>query len=536
MTWWNWGWRYRKSITIKSSKVADNHSNFPILFSEVDVNLKRHVTQANAEDVAFFDSDGFTQLDHEIEKWDGSDGTLVAHVRIPVMDKDNDKKIYIYYGRLVSDDQQNITGVWDDNFKGVWHLKDITPSTVADSTSNNNDGTKTAANEPIEVDGKINDAQDFDGINDYVNVGALSTADFSSGISISAWVKSSHTSITGIVYQAEDDYGATTGIADGHYWKGRQGIDTSGGLLFNHVYPNTDYGCQTITITGYQSSAGAVAGTYEVIDEVTEDVLASGNLSVKLVDDSDKRINGTFIFGGTGHDYRVKIYFSDTRDLYIDRVSCYRLGYEGILVKSGMANFFLNSVTFRIVLYSTTASKSRTFGTITPGTWQHADITWDNSNIRTYVNGDLINTTPFVGVLKTSANNFNIGWSNAHGTKAKLLGKEDEVRLSNTARSTEWILTSFNTQSDPGSFYILGRQETDRGAPRRVRRDKEYSLEIGVPVYKEGYKEFGVYSPLGIEKRKELSMISNVSKEIEKELGISATLNHEKLARIIKAL
>ena len=31
-------------------------------------------------------------------------------------------------------------------------------------------------------------------------------------------------------------------------------------------------------------------------------------------------------------------------------------------------------------------------------------------------------------------------------------------------------------------------------------------------------------------------MISNVSKEIEKELGISATLNHEKLARIIKAL
>ena len=39
-------------------------------------------------------------------------------------------------------------------------------------------------------------------------------------------------------------------------------------------------------------------------------------------------------------------------------------------------------------------------------------------------------------------------------------GLLDEVRISNTARSEEWINTCFKNQNDPNSFYIIGEEET----------------------------------------------------------------------------
>jgi hypothetical protein len=52
-------------------------------------------------------------------------------------------------------------------------MVDATTSTIKDSTSNNNDGTKKAANEPIEVTGKVGKAQDSDGVDDYISIGTL---------------------------------------------------------------------------------------------------------------------------------------------------------------------------------------------------------------------------------------------------------------------------------------------------------------------------------------------------------------------------
>ena len=58
--------------------------------------------------------------------------------------------------------------VWDANFKAVYHMYDETTSTILDSTSNNNDGTKKGANEPVEATGKVGQGQDFDGSDDYI--------------------------------------------------------------------------------------------------------------------------------------------------------------------------------------------------------------------------------------------------------------------------------------------------------------------------------------------------------------------------------
>ena len=65
--------------------------------------------------------------------------------------------------------RRNGKPVWSGNC-AVHHLKDITTSTVNDSTANANNGTKKAANEPIEANGKIGKAQSYDGVNDYVEI------------------------------------------------------------------------------------------------------------------------------------------------------------------------------------------------------------------------------------------------------------------------------------------------------------------------------------------------------------------------------
>jgi hypothetical protein len=75
-----------------------------------------------------------------------------------------------------------------DNLVSYYTMSDLTTSTIED-VHGSNDGTKTAANEPNQVDGKIGKAQDFDGTDDYV--GLPDEADFkpTTSYSICAWIK-----------------------------------------------------------------------------------------------------------------------------------------------------------------------------------------------------------------------------------------------------------------------------------------------------------------------------------------------------------
>jgi len=77
----------------------------------------------------------------------------------------------------------NPTSVWT-NYYMVQHLNDATTSTVNDSVSNIV-GNKLGANEPIETDGKIGKAQDFDGSNDKITYTQTSDASWS----LSHWFK-----------------------------------------------------------------------------------------------------------------------------------------------------------------------------------------------------------------------------------------------------------------------------------------------------------------------------------------------------------
>lgn len=120
-------------------------------------------------------------------------GEAIYHVKVTSVASGADTDIYYYYDNDHADNTTYVGAintaaggnVWDDNFKAVYHMVDATTSTVKDSTSNNNDGTKKAANEPIEITGKVSKGQDFDDTDDYIQVSDSASLDILGDMTIS---------------------------------------------------------------------------------------------------------------------------------------------------------------------------------------------------------------------------------------------------------------------------------------------------------------------------------------------------------------
>jgi len=186
--WYNDSWSYRKKITIDHTKVFNtNQSDFPVLISLADSDLQIH-GRSDGHDILFTDSSGTIKIPYEREQYISSTGNLVAWVKIASLSHMTDSVIYMYYGNSEASDQQDITGeTWGANFKGVWHSQDAAVTTLADSTVNANTGAKKAIDEPAEITGKIGQAQNYDGIDDYIRINPTGT--LSGSFTVSTWVK-----------------------------------------------------------------------------------------------------------------------------------------------------------------------------------------------------------------------------------------------------------------------------------------------------------------------------------------------------------
>ena len=167
---WITGWTYRKKITIDELKVDADLVDFPVLVKLTSANFDFTKALSTGYDIRFTSSDGTTLLKYERERHDSVNSLAEYWVKIPSVSGTVNTEFYIYYGNSGATDGADPTAVWDADYKGVWHKKDITTSTIADSTANANNGTKKVANEPIEADGKIGKAQNYDGYNDYVEI------------------------------------------------------------------------------------------------------------------------------------------------------------------------------------------------------------------------------------------------------------------------------------------------------------------------------------------------------------------------------
>jgi len=186
VNWYNQNWVYRKKITIDATKVVANETNFPVLISITDTDIAGKV-RSDGLDLVFTDNSG-TVLDFEREYLDSANGKVVAWVETDISST-TDTVLYLYYGNgNNSTDLSNASGVWDTNYKGVWHMNNDPSGVIYDSTSNSNNMTSYGSmNSDDLVSGQIGDCVNFDGSNDFIGTTTVSGYGAPSDYTMTAW-------------------------------------------------------------------------------------------------------------------------------------------------------------------------------------------------------------------------------------------------------------------------------------------------------------------------------------------------------------
>jgi hypothetical protein len=118
----DYGWHYRKQITIDHTQVLDDLAHFPVLISTTDTDLSQKA-QADGGDIMFMNDIGVsTRVHHDLESFTSSSGSLIAWVDIPAVSSSTDTVFYMYYGNPYCINQAYPEKTWDAGYQGIWHL------------------------------------------------------------------------------------------------------------------------------------------------------------------------------------------------------------------------------------------------------------------------------------------------------------------------------------------------------------------------------------------------------------------------------
>jgi len=189
---WLTGWNYRLKVTVENEKVSSNLTDFPVYVDLSDLPAGFHTNvKSDGGDIRVTTSDGETEVPREVVWYNATDDEGELHFKGSLTGA-TDTEFYIYYGNAsASNHADNATygaeNVWDSNYKAVHHLEDVTTSTVEDSTSNDNDGTKKAANSPQVVSGKMGDGQDFENGTGYIELGNTGMPNTNQAMTLECW-------------------------------------------------------------------------------------------------------------------------------------------------------------------------------------------------------------------------------------------------------------------------------------------------------------------------------------------------------------
>lgn len=183
------GYDYERNITIDHTKVSGGNDlfNFPVMVSFTGQDFLKnsptgHIQNTNGYDIIFTD-ENYNKLDHQSEYYNGTNGDLIAWVRIPTLSCSANTVIKILYGNAQVTTDPSVTSVWDSHYKGVWHLDN---SNLNDFTSYNKSATP--YNTPSYPAGQINNSLGLNGTNQYAAVLSASNTNFAGNITVSAWV------------------------------------------------------------------------------------------------------------------------------------------------------------------------------------------------------------------------------------------------------------------------------------------------------------------------------------------------------------
>jgi len=112
----------------------------------------------------------------------------------------------------------------------------------------------------------------------------------------------------------------------------------------------------------------------------------------------------------------------------------------------------------RIQLW-TSGTAHQSTGAIPLGVWSHIVATWDGSEIKYYINGVYDSSSTETGGPATNNYDAHIGIDYAnHPTDYEFTGIIDEIRISDIARSGDWIMAGWRLMNDPGTYLTVGPQ------------------------------------------------------------------------------
>lgn len=183
--WFNTNFPYRNNITINLSLLAGNNSYYPPFFnmSRMDSTFWGNLTSTNGSDIIIVDADDTTKLCREIVSINTTAKTGEMYFAKPLLDNQTEttRHYLIYWGYSGSTETNNQACVWQ-NYTFVQHGDDYNASALLDSSGNNRTGNKQGSNNPLQVTGKIFNAQKYDGTTSFVNFGNVN--EFGNGATI----------------------------------------------------------------------------------------------------------------------------------------------------------------------------------------------------------------------------------------------------------------------------------------------------------------------------------------------------------------
>jgi biopolymer transport protein ExbB len=174
--WWNPAWKNRRKVIIKNTELAGPVQKFPLL-----VKLPAGIAPAQ---VRFLAADQSTVLSHELDSSNATGATF--WVRIPdIQNTGTAPEVWAYYGNGSASSTSSGANVFADLFVSVHHLdQNGTDATGHGHTANSNGNER-----PADTTGQIGDARDFDGSNDHLDLVAEAAYDFTTALTVSAWIK-----------------------------------------------------------------------------------------------------------------------------------------------------------------------------------------------------------------------------------------------------------------------------------------------------------------------------------------------------------
>ena len=136
---------------------------------------------------------------------------------------------------------------------------------------------------------------------------------------------------------------------------------------------------------------------------------------------------------------------------------------NGLVGKDGNDGYLLQGWSDQQMYFAVGGTEDRAIapvGSYPLNQWYHLVGVFNGTNILIFINGVLKNETGKTATVPLSSSPVYVGTNNVG---SYFTGFLDEVRISNMSRSASWIVTEFNNQHDPSTFYILEYEE--QGVP-----------------------------------------------------------------------